>query len=265
MSKYIRNILQEHDIKSTADSPAAEKLFDISPDSPKLPEKERELFHKTVAQLLFAAIRARPDILLPVIFLTSRVTRATEEDAKKLRRVLRYLNGCPELGITLGADKAGEIKIYTYADASYGVHPDGKSHSGILMSLGRGPINVKTATQKINTKSSTEAELVTLSDASSKTAYQCNFMESLDFKITPAVIYQDNMSTMALAYNGRSNSDRTKHIKLRYFFVKQYLDSGEFVLTHCPTDLMIADILTKPLQGEHFARLRDLLMGITTH
>jgi hypothetical protein len=131
--------------------------------------------------------------------------------------------------------------------------------------LGRGPINVKTASQKINTKSSTECELVTLSDAGGKTAYQFNFMESLEFDIKPAVIYQDNMSTMALAYNGRSNSDRTKHIKLRYFFIKQYLDSGEFVLTHCPTDLMIADILTKPLQGEKFAKLRDLLMGITTH
>ena len=71
--------------------------------------------------------------------------------------------------------------------------------------------------------------------------------------------------TMSLAKNGKSNSDRTKHTKLRYFFIKQFLDSGEFELIHCPTDLMIADILTKPLQGETFKRLRDLLMGVTTN
>jgi len=74
-------------------------------------------------------------------------------------------------------------------------------------------------------------------------------------------MYQDNMSTMRLAQNGRSNSDRTKHIRLRYFFIKQYLDSGEFELVHCPTDIMIADILTKPLHGETVKRIRAMLLG----
>ena len=73
------------------------------------------------------------------------------------------------------------------------------------------------------------------------------------------------MSTMNLAMNGRSNSDRTKHIKLRYFFIKQFIDSGEFELEYCPTDMMIADILTKPLQGATLKRLRDLLLGVTTN
>jgi hypothetical protein len=93
-------------------------------------------------------------------------------------------------------------------------------------------------------------------------AYQLYFFESLGYDIKPGKLYQDNISTMRLAKNGRSNSDRTKHIKIRYFFVKQYLDSGEFEMVHCPTDIMIADILTKPLQGDAFVRLRDYLLGI---
>ena len=64
-----------------------------------------------------------------------------------------------------------------------------------------------------------------------------------------------------LAENGRSTSDRTKHIRLRYFFIKQYLDNGDFVLKHCSTDRMIADILTKPLQGAQFEFLRKYLLG----
>jgi histone deacetylase 1/2 len=265
MKKYIDEIVEAAGINTIAETPASEKLFEISENSPLLDEQDRERFHKVVAQLLYAAIRARPDILLPIIFLTSRVTKATKEDDTKLRRILRYLKGTAELGIILGADDTGNLRLFTYADASYGVHPDGKSHGGVYVSLGRGPIKVKTAVQKLNVISSTEAEIVTLTSGSSTTAFMTNFLDSLGIKLEPAVIYQDNLSTMALAFNGRSNSDRTRHIKLRYFFIKQYLDSGEFVLLHCPTDLMIADILTKPLQGANFLRLRDLLLGITTH
>ena len=66
---------------------------------------------------------------------------------------------------------------------------------------------------------------------------------------------------MKLLLNGKSNSDRTKHIALRHFFVKQYLDDGTFHIVHCPTEDMIADILTKPLQGLQFFKLRALVLG----
>ena len=261
MENYTDNLMAEYDITTTADTPAASSLFDVEEALPSLSESERELFHRNVAQLLFLATRTRPDILLPVIFLTSRVQKATRQDAYKLKRVMRYLNSTRKLGINLGADEDGCLRVLCFADASYGVHPDGKSHSGIHISLGTGPVLVKCIKQKIVVKSSTEAELVTLSDATSLAAWQLMFLESLGLTFVPARMYQDNMSTMRLAANGRSQSDRTKHIKLRYFFVKQYLDSGEFELIHCPTDLMVADILTKPLQGAKFEKLRGLLLG----
>ena len=262
MQKYLTDIVSEAKISSSADTPAAENLFCISADSPLLPESERENFHRVVAQLLYAAVRVRPDILLPIIFLSSRVQKATAEDAHKLKRVLRYLHGTLDMGIFLGAGEDGTLRILSYADASYGVHPDAKSHSGMFISLGRGPVMTKSVKTKIVCKSSTEAELVTLSDSVSLASYQLNFLWSLGYYLKPGVFFQDNISTMRLAENGRSNSDRTKHIKIRYFFIKQFLDSGEFEMVHCPTDLMVADILTKPLQGEAFKRLRDYLLGV---
>ena len=75
------------------------------------------------------------------------------------------------------------------------------------------------------------------------------------------ILREDNSATIHLVKNGRSTSDRTKHIELRHFFVKQYLDNVTFELVHCPTEEMIADILTKPLQGEQFFKLRALLLG----
>jgi hypothetical protein len=261
MEKYTIELLDELSVFATSDDPAANTLFDIRDDLPLLGETPRELFHRTVAQLLYLATRTRPDILLPVIFLTTRVNIATKDDQRKLNRVLTYLRGEPALGIHLGAGADGTLRLQCYADASFGVHPDGKSHSGIVLTLGSGPILAKSVKQKIVVKSSTESELVTLSDATSITAGHLNFLSSLGLQFSPAIMYQDNMSTMRLAQNGRSNSDRTKHIRLRYFFIKQYLDSGEFELVHCPTDIMIADILTKPLHGETFKRIRAMLLG----
>jgi hypothetical protein len=261
MKNYMRDIVQEHGIKKSADTPAAENVFVVSEGSPLLEESEREFFHTTVAKLLYAAVRVRPDILLPVIFLSSRVTKATREDSKKLKRVIKYLYGTWDLSMTLGPDKEGVLKILMFADSSFGVHPDAKSHTGILLSLGQGAILCKSVKQKIVTKSSTEAELVALSDSSSLAMFQMLFMQSLGFECKPVTMYQDNMSTIKMAQNGYSNSDRTKHIKIRFFFIKQFLDSGEFEIEHCPTDLMLADLLTKPLQGVKFVNLRDKVLG----
>ena len=76
-----------------------------------------------------------------------------------------------------------------------------------------------------------------------------------------ATIFQDNQSTLALLEKGYSNNKRTRHINIRYFYLKSKVDDGEVVLEYMPTDEMIADILTKPLQGEKFIQLRDSLLN----
>ena len=77
----------------------------------------------------------------------------------------------------------------------------------------------------------------------------------------PAKIYQDNMSTITLADKGRSTSERKKHINVRYFFTKDKVESGELVIEYLPTEEILADLLTKPLQGALFRRLRNQLLN----
>ena len=74
-------------------------------------------------------------------------------------------------------------------------------------------------------------------------------------------LYEDNESVIAMANYGRSYSDKMKHIKIQHYFVKQYPDNGEFTLNYCPTEETIADILTKPLQGSQFIKLRNIFLG----
>ena len=109
----------------------------------------------------------------------------------------------------------GTPTVTAYVDASYGVHPDMKSHTGCLVTLGAGPIYAKSGTQKLNTKSSTEAELVGMSDSGDQIIWTRNFLSALSYNMPPATIYQDNMSTIQLIKNGRSNSEKARHVDIK--------------------------------------------------
>ena len=78
-------------------------------------------------------------------------------------------------------------------------------------------------------------------------------------------MYEDNQSAIKLAENGKSNSSRTRHIAIRYFFISDRISSGEIKVEYLNTTDMIADILTKPLQGALFRRLRSLLLNWDTN
>ena len=79
--------------------------------------------------------------------------------------------------------------------------------------------------------------------------------------VTGAVtVFEDNMATIALCSKG-SPSHRTKHVKIRNFFIKEKIDEKTIVLEYCPTESQLGDVLTKPLQGEIFKKFRALLCG----
>ena len=258
---YITELVASEDLKRAVKTPATAELFEVDPDSPRLDKVASEDFHSVTAKLLFLSKRTRPDICVPVSFLTSRVQESTEQDMGKLKRVLRYLLGTKHMGITLEADSQ-IIRLRCFVDASYGVHRDCKSHTGTVISLGSGPVLVKSVKQKINTKSSTEAELVGLSDSMSIIIWCRNFLEAQGYNMPPAQVFQDNMSTIAMIRSGKPTSDRTRHINIRFFFINDREKNGEVKIEYRSTKSMLADILTKPLQGEQFEILRNELLNI---
>jgi hypothetical protein len=135
MEGYITNLITEGNISGTSSTPAGSDLF-IDEETPPLPAADQKEMHTTVAKLLFLSTRVRPDILLPVNYLTTRVNRFASNDKKKLLRVLKYLNKTKLLGLTLKASDLTTITINNHSDASYGVYPDGRSQSASATSLG---------------------------------------------------------------------------------------------------------------------------------
>ena len=181
-----------------------------------------------------------------------------------MKRVLCYLKATINMPLTISIDNLSITK--SWVDASYACHPDMRSHTGGAIMMGKGVVYTKSSKQKINTKSSTEAEVVGASDFLSQTIWTKLFIEAQGYRQITSEYFQDSLSAMQMEENGRASAgQRSRHINVRYFFLKDRVASGDIVLLHCPTLDMIADFFTKPLQGKLFRRFRDVIMGITHH
>jgi Reverse transcriptase (RNA-dependent DNA polymerase) len=264
MIDYVENMIDESTFElnknDRAPSPANEKLFSVDDKSVPLDKKRAEEYHTIVYKGLFASKRARPDIHTAISFLCTRVKRPTEEDWQKVTRLLKYLNGTRKERLKLTADNINIVKWYV--DASFAVHPDFKSHTGACMTLGKGAVQCISRKQKLNTRSSTEAELVGADDASTMILWTKLFLEEQGIEVKQNVLYQDNKSTILLENNGKkSSSKRTRALNIRYFFLTDQIEKGNVEVKYCPTGDMIADYLSKPLQGKLFKKFRDEIMG----
>jgi hypothetical protein len=193
MIDYIDTMLSELDKDMAGESatPAPNHLFTVNPNCLKLPVNKSIMFHHNVAKLLFLCKRARPNIQLPMAILCTRVKAPDMDDYKKLVRVMRYLRATRTMPLTLEAGADISI-IKWWVDASFAVHPDMRGHTGAVMTLGQGAMYAMSGRQKLNTKSSTEGELVGVSDAMSQILWTRYFLEAQGYSIRDSDVYQDN-------------------------------------------------------------------------
>ena len=262
--EYLQSMVEEFEAKyplhkEPVPTPYSNNLFNIN-ESPKLDQTHRADYHTFVAKGLFACKRARPDIQLPISFLSTRVKEPTEHDWIKLHRMMKFLRDTIDDPLTLTADKLNLIQFSI--DASFAVHPDMKSHSGMTMTMGKGTVIASSRKQKINTCSSTEAELVAVDDNAAILLWTRLFVKAQGYEPNITVL-QDNQSTIKLHENGRWSSHKhTRHLNIKYFFMKDQIEQGHFKVQYHPTDKMNSDLLTKPVQGEQAQVLRADIMNL---
>jgi len=264
MFDYVRMILHEapKDMNGKVVNPAAKHLFTVNGDNPKLLTGDRqETFVRIVMQLLYLSQRAQPDIRTAVSFLCGRLTMPDEDNYKKLARVVKYLRGTLTLPLVLSADGSGNVNWWV--DASFAVHSDMKGHTGGTMSMGGGSIYSTSTKQRLVTRSSTECEVVGAHDVMPQLMWTTHFLRHQGITLKNIVLHQDNKSAILLEKNGRgSSTKRTRHMNIRYFYIKNRVDAGDIKIEYCPTLEMIADYFTKPLQGILFRKMRDQVMNI---
>ena len=203
-----------------------------------------------LGSLMYAAIATRPDIAFSVGMLSQYMTNPGEE----------HFMSVSDFGLEFKAQDNMKINLHGYADADWaGDVSTRKSTTGYLFQIGNGTVSWKTRRQSIAALSSTEAEYVSLSCEAQEPIWMRNLLESIGFQqLDPTMISADNQGAIALAGNP-GNHPKTKHIGIKYHFMREAVEKNKIMFQYCPTKEMLADILTKALTKERFQELRDLI------
>ena len=264
MKDYIDEMIREfpETLSRNPKTPWTEKLFKVDKTSNILSKTKQELYHSFVMKAMFLCKRGRPDISPAIGYLSTRTSCSTESDWAKLVRVMNFLKATQKEILTLEADD--RQTLVWYIDAAYAVHDDMKSHTGSNFTLGKGMITSDSTKQKVNARSSTEAELIGVDDKVSKVIWTKKFIEAQGFQVKTNIVYQDNTSTIKMEENGKSSTGRrTRHYDIKLFYITDLVGRGEIEIEYCPTGDMLADYMSKPVVGTKLKKFRDLIMNLS--
>ena len=260
---YLNNLLEtDGGYKSFPATPCTEQLFKITDviENESVAAIETTPFASLLMKTRYCE-RTRPELCLPLAVLQTKMRNPNENDNALLERVIAYLEGTKDKSMIV---RKCDMKAYAYMDAAFAVHGNRVSHSGIHFTLGKygNTILCKSLKQKTVATSSTEAELICIFDGLDYLIWIRNVLTFLGYPQGTTTIFQDNTSTITMAYMGRGSSgSKTRHIDIKYFYVKQFLDSKDLEIDHLGRDNMTADFFASPRQGTVFRRFRGMIMG----
>jgi hypothetical protein len=223
--RYILELSERFNVTTTAITPHTTSLLDEDTDSELL--KDQLAFMSLNSSCMFAATRTYPECLLNTNHQSTKYYHATRRDEKDTLRMIEYMRNDPEHCIYL---RPKSTRIVSAADASHAVHEDAKSHTGGCVGMEGFDDNHAyyifiCGKQSIVAKSSCEAELIAQSTVGDYTVWLIDFLDELGYKSSePAIMYQDNTSAILIGSQGTGTFKRSKHIKVRYFWLKELVD-----------------------------------------
>jgi hypothetical protein len=215
--------------------------------------------------LLYLAVATRPDIACIVNLLAQFCTCFTITHVTAVKHVIRYVKGTLSKGLyfkrVVGGSKSKGVSISAVCDSDWGTDVNSrKSRTGYVIYIGGAPISWRSTTQRSVALSSCEAEFYALADVVKELLWLKQFLTELGVPIDgPIVVGIDNQAAIALAQNPVSHQ-RTKHIDIRYFFLREHIEAGTIKLQYVNTKDNVADLLTKNVSVNVFDTLIDRLV-----
>ncbi|GJX84602.1 zinc finger, CCHC-type containing protein [Tanacetum coccineum] len=256
-SGYANKILKEARMED-----CNETKIPMDPGTKLIKTEGGELVDATEYRSLIGCLRyllhTRPDLSYSVGLLSRFMQEPREQHMKAIRQVLRYIKGTLNFGITY-YKKAG-CKLLGYSDSSYGINiEEGKGTTGIVFYLGNSPISWSSQKQPTVALSSCESEFMAATAAACQALWLQRLLNALtNWKEEKVTIRVDNKSAIALMKNPVFHG-RSKHIDIRYHFIRECVEKNQIKVEHISGDLQRADILTKALARIKFAEMRELL------
>jgi hypothetical protein len=200
-------------------------------------------------------LATRLDIAFPVIKLSRYTSNPSEQHIVAGKRIFRYLSKYIDTGITLSSDNSNELNRYIsgYCDSDFaGDIATAKSTTGYVFLLANGPISWKSKLQSIVAQSTTEAEYIAINTAVKEAIYIKQLLSELGhYNQNKFPIYTDNNGALLLAQNPIFH-ERTKHIAVKYHYIRHQIDNGIIDIIWVPSEKQKADGLTKPLDKNKF-------------
>ena len=245
-SKYIDDLLCRFGMVDCkpASTPAVSGM--VLGASSKLDEVAAKKYRSLVGSLLYAATSTRPDIAYSVSYLSRFMANPDVQHLSAAKRVLRYLKGTKEKGLVYSGNAAAKSLI-GYSDADWAGDSERRSTSGYVFFMHGATISWKSQRQQTVALSTAESEYMALCSAAKEATFLTNLGKEIGcLQTEPCTIYDDNQSCIFLAKNPVSNS-RTKHIDIQYHFTREKVATKDIDIVYCPSEEMIADIMTKPL------------------
>ncbi|GAU11617.1 hypothetical protein TSUD_346090 [Trifolium subterraneum] len=257
--KYANEILKRFEMDQC--NPA------LTPSEPRLQlskESEEKDVDSTEYRRLIGSLRylcnTRPDIAYSVDIVSRYMERPKTSHLSATKRILRYIKGTMDYGIVFKKPDKRSLDLIGYTNSNWcGDKDDRKSTAGYVFLYGGAPISWCSRKEPVVALSTCEAEYI----AASLSACQGVWLSSLIDEISNAkcdsvILKVDNMSAINLAKNPIAHG-RSKHIELRFHYLREQVGNGKLKLEHCKTDLQVADVLTKAVRVETFVRLRNLM------
>lgn len=256
--KYIRSLLDNYSMQHCR--PVATPLdpgFQVGCTNEKCAKVNITQYQSLIGSLMYLAVLSRPDIMHAISKLSQRNTDPHVEHETAAKHVLRYLAGTINLSIVY---RKSNEPVKGFADADWANDQvDRKSYSGYTFFLGNSAFSWASSKQSIVALSSTEAEYVALSAAAKEAVYLRRILAEIGWSISePMTIYGDNISSQSIARNPVHHK-RTKHIDIKYHFIREKVETNEIELKYISTDKNVADVLTKSLcKQKHNGFVKDL-------
>jgi len=255
--RYICDILQRFRMQDCkpVKSPVDLTLKFSEDDCPSTDEERKSMenipYRQAIGALMHLAVATRPDIAFAVGMVSRYMENPGQAHWTAVKRILRYLQGTKDQGITY--NNKNEIKLEGFSDADWGGdRKDRKSTSGYIFKLANGPISWGSKKQQIVALSTSEAEYIALALAVQEGIWIKNLLSEIlnedQHGMDQLLIFEDNQSCMKMTKNP-VNHGRTKHIDIRYHFLRDLVKKGQVKIAYKETKEMLADILTKGLSG----------------
>ena len=233
------------------------KLAKASEEDSKSDCVDQGLYQSAVGGLLYLATSTRPDIAYGVNNVAKFCSQPTKQHWVAVKRILRYLKGTVNLGLLYRKGSSSSCVGFSDADWAGDIN-DRRSTSGYLFQLSGAAVSWRSKKQSCVALSTAEAEYMALASTAQEAIWMRRLTSDLkNGPTTGTVIFEDNRSAICMAQNPQFHG-RTKHIAIKFHFIREQVKNGNIELKHCETKEMVADMLTKGLYRDQFTKLRKM-------